>query len=156
LRLKSGFDVEGLERIGADQLTVISKCLDDVVQWAMDAMSTTSDDILRWLRSPRDKEPWTWPFRAPQEKSTRKRYKQSWKELIFYTLRTALLDEDVRRRHYGIEFTDRQIEIIGELMALLKEYRVDEEGEERSAEVDDDSESYRHTWATWIRLYMID
>jgi hypothetical protein len=61
-------------------------------------------------------------------------YTQSWKQLIYFTLRTGLLDEDVRQFHYGIEFTPAQLQIILQLAELLEEYN--EDGYESSLESD--------------------
>jgi len=39
-----------------------------------------------------------------------------WKQFIFYTIRTALLDKVVREHVYGIQFTPTQLQIMQELV----------------------------------------
>jgi hypothetical protein len=61
-----------------------------------------------------------------------------WKQFILYTLRTGLLDEDSRQRHYGIQFTPTQLQIIWELAALLDTYHEDRDMDEWSLDSSDD------------------
>jgi hypothetical protein len=70
---------------------------------------------------------------------------QYWKGFIFYSLRTGLLDEDVRQHHYGIKFTPTQLQIILQLAEHLEEYNDEVEvgdGGESLLESDQDSEEY--------------
>jgi hypothetical protein len=58
--------------------------------------------------------------------------------LIFYTLYIVLLDKDIRKRVYGIEFTLSQLQIIRELIALLDEYNENREEKEKKEEKEDE------------------
>jgi hypothetical protein len=90
------------------------------------------------LRSPHSFRPNAFPFRFPQEPTTVKRYVNHWKQFIFYSLRTTLLDESTRDRIYGIHFTPNQLAIIQQLLEMLNEYEDEKNGHHRSGESDDD------------------
>ena len=62
-----------------------------------------------------------------------------WKQFLFYVIRTFLLDRSTCDQLYGIQFTEHQQTIIGQLLDLLNSHRVDKD-ESTSDGVDDDSD----------------
>ena len=82
-------------------------------------LQSTSVRTRCWLKSTYAEETSTKPFKQPQELATIKRYKNHFKQLIFYTFCTALLDEETRDRLYGIQFTAEQKQLIDEICQML-------------------------------------
>ena len=127
--------------ISEAKLRVVSEAMDRLSQWALNTLTRLkreSSTLLMWLRSAHSDSPYPQPFHLPQEPTTVKRYVSHWKHLFFYVLRTSTLDRDTRDRLYGIQFTDDQLTIIGQLLELLDE--CDEHRNERrfDGEHDDD------------------
>src|SRR5438045_3184860 len=96
---------QALMKISEDKLQVVSQAVDKLIQWALNTLTRlrkTSSTLLMWLKSCRSDDPNRRPFRCPQEPTTVKRYGNHWKQFLFYTLRTSLLDESTRDHLYGI------------------------------------------------------
>src|SRR5271169_3667646 len=129
-------------KISEAKLRTVGDAVDKLTQWALSTLTRltrSSNTLLLWLKSCGSDDPYRRPFRLPQEPTTVKRYVNHWKWFLFYVLRTSLLDESIRDRVYGIQFTEGQLVIIRELLEMLNEY--DEDGDERrSGEEDDDYE----------------
>jgi hypothetical protein len=106
-------------KIDVPKLRYLGTCVDQIVEWATETLQSTSVRIRCWLKSTYEVETSAKPFKQPQELATVKRYKNHFKQLIFYTFRTASLDQDTRDRLYGIRFTAEQKRLIDEICQML-------------------------------------
>lgn len=146
-------------RISEVKLRIVSEAMERLVQWTLNTLKRLTRDsstLLTWLKSCHSDRPDPLPFRLPQEPTTFKRYVNHWKQLIFYILRTFLLDESTRDRIYGIHFTEDQIMILEQLLELLDTHienggdqcqlkgrdNVDEEDDEKEDDGDGDFHQY--------------
>jgi hypothetical protein len=108
-------------KIDVAKLTYLSTCVDQIVDWGLDTLSSTSLQLRCWLFSIEPHKPSTKPFKRPQELATVKRYKDHFKQLLYYTFRTASLDASTCDRLYGIQFTPEQRQLIQEIRQMLNE-----------------------------------
>lgn len=108
-------------KIDVGKLTYLGTCIDQIVDWSIDTLNSTSLQLRRWLFSVEPHRPSTKPFQQPQELSTVKRYKNHFKELLYYTFRAASLDASTCDRLYGIQFTPEQRRLIEEIRQMLNE-----------------------------------
>lgn len=102
-------------KINKPCLKILSTAFDRIILWALDSLNSTNWNLCCWLRSPARNEPSHRPFKMLQNKTTLASYSRSWKQCLHYCFRTALLDEDTRKRVYGIEFTAEQLRLIREV-----------------------------------------
>ena len=116
-RFLNSSDREILEMspISKPRLQVLSQCFDRILMWGLETLESTDWHICRWLRSPNRAECNPVPFRRPQNPGTLSRYSGYWKQLLYFSLRTALIDDEVRERIYGVEFTEQQMRLAQEL-----------------------------------------
>jgi hypothetical protein len=108
-------------KIDVAKLTYLGTCIDQVVDWGLDTLNSTSHQLRRWIFSVEPNKPNTRPFKQPQEQATVKRYKNHFKQLLYYTFRTASLDAQTCDRLYGIQFTLEQRQLIQEIHRMLNE-----------------------------------
>lgn len=114
-----------LVRISEAKLRIVSEAMDRFVQWTLKRLTRESSSSLMWLKSCHSDYPDRLPFHLSQEPTTVKRYVNHWKQLIFYILRTFLLEESARDRIYGIHFIE--LMIIEQLLKMLNAYNEDED-----------------------------
>ena len=108
-------EVVRISPITKSQLRVVSLGFDKLLRWSLETLETTDWNTCRWLRSPRRSECSHKPFRKPLQTATLVRYAGYWKQLLYFCLRTALLEKEVCDRIYSVEFTARQRELAMEL-----------------------------------------
>jgi hypothetical protein len=82
---------------GADepQLQRVVQLVEELVEEAVQGLSTLSIDTLRWLRSPRPKEPDVRPFSRMQNKASQLRAARLWARLLCYCLRVVAIDPEL-------------------------------------------------------------
>src|SRR5579864_6587600 len=108
-------------KIDETKLAYLGTCIDQIVDWGLDTLNSTALQLRRWIFSVEPHRPSTRPFKRPQELTTVKRYKDHFKQLLYYTFRTASLDPSTCDRLYGIEFTPEQRQLIQEIHQMLNE-----------------------------------
>ena len=141
-------------RISEAKLRIVSEAMERLVQWPLNTLkrlSRESSTLLTWLKSCHSDHPDPLPFRLPQEPTTLKRYVNHWKQLIFYVLRTFLLNESTHDRIYGIRFTEDQIVIIEQLLEMLNTYDENKDqrrlnGRNNADEEDDEDDEDFHQY----------
>jgi len=78
-----------------------------------------------------------------QERSTVQRYVGHFRQLIYYTFRTGLLDDKTREHVYGIRFTPEQKQLIHEIFQLLPDCDKDLLLEEDSDDASDSDDNFQ-------------
>jgi len=131
-------------RITEHKLQIVSDAIDKMSEWALSTLNrlSTNRSMLIWLRSTSAETPSTYAYKLPQEPATVKNYINHWKQLMYYVLRTALLDEATREEVYGIKFEGNQLVIIAEILKLLEEFpeMPQKDGEDDNNDFDDDED----------------
>jgi hypothetical protein len=108
-------------KIDMAKLMYLGTCIDQIVDWGIDTLNSTPLQLRCWIFSVDPHRPKTKPFKRPQELATVKRYKDHFKQLLYYTFRTASLDVSTCDRLYGIQFTSEQRQLIQEIRQMLNE-----------------------------------
>jgi hypothetical protein len=108
-------------KVDVAKLTYLGTCVDQIVDWGIDTLNSTSLQLRCWIFSVDPHRPSTKPFKQPQELATVKRYKDHFKQFLYYAFRTASLDASTCDRLYGIQFTPEQRQLIQEIRQMLNE-----------------------------------
>ena len=108
-------------KIDIAKLTYLGTCVDQIIDWGIDTLNSTSHQLHCWIFSIEPHKPNTRPFKQPQELATVKWYKDHFKQLLYYTFHTTSLDASTCDRLYGIQFTPEQRQLIQEIRQMLNE-----------------------------------
>ena len=135
-------ELRDLTVIDEGKLKFLGRCFDQLIYWGRETLESTAPEICRWLRTHQVRWPARKPFKMLQEQSTVKRYVGHFKQLIYYTFRTGLLDNETCERMYGIRFTSGQKQLIHEIFTMLSDCKNDslleEDSDEDESDADDD------------------
>lgn len=107
--LWTGADGEGESLSSAEderRLVLIGIAIDRFFDQCEDTVIHTDHSLLCWLRSQHFGKPYKAPFELPSRNATRKRYRAAWKKMIFFCMRTHLVQgQDAVGSASGVPFS---------------------------------------------------
>jgi hypothetical protein len=96
---------------GQDEQKIASlmAVIDRMFDRCEETMQHTSHLLLRWLRSTTPQTCYPKPFTLVALEASRKKYRRYWKRFIAFCFRGSRMDPEMRSRHMGLRFTERQL-----------------------------------------------